>query len=152
MNPIFIIEHCENCQSHSWNTRHKPMQYQNAAQGIATCIKEVIPDAVVVFNMVPKEFAMSDIYCQLIPNDDESRPFYDVVPRIGALEVSFNGILIFSKCLSKQWPLYPAVAKRCYEVAQSAQEGQDIRKFITTGRSTPNLRSSGRKNYKTQQV
>ena len=43
--------------------------------------------------MVPKEFAMSDIYCQLIPNDDEKNPYYEVVPRIGSFEVSFNGVV-----------------------------------------------------------
>jgi len=30
----------------------------------------------VVFNLVPKKYAMSDIYCQLIPNDNESDPYY----------------------------------------------------------------------------
>lgn len=43
--------------------------------------------------MVPKEFAMSDIYCQLIPNDDDKNPYYEVVPRIGSFEVSFNGVV-----------------------------------------------------------
>ena len=43
--------------------------------------------------MVPKEYAMSDIYCQLIPNDDEKNPYYEVVPRIGSFEVSFNGVV-----------------------------------------------------------
>ena len=43
--------------------------------------------------MVPKEFAMSDIYCQLIPNDDDKNPYYEVIPRIGSFEVSFNGVV-----------------------------------------------------------
>lgn len=47
----------------------------------------------VVFNLVPKKYAMSDIYCQLIPNDSESDPYYQVMPRMGALEVSVNGIV-----------------------------------------------------------
>ena len=51
-----------------------------------------MPDCEVVFNLVPKENAMSDIYCQLIPNDGPS-PFYEVVPRIGAFELSFNGVV-----------------------------------------------------------
>lgn len=45
--------------------------------------------------MVPKEFAMSDIYCQLIPNDDDKNPYYEVIPRIGSFEVSFNGVVSF---------------------------------------------------------
>jgi len=47
---------------------------------------------------------MADIYCQLIPNDDESMPNYEVVPRIGSFEISINGVLLFSKCLSGCWP------------------------------------------------
>ena len=42
---------------------------------------------------MPKENAMSDIYCQLIPNDDPNQPFYEIVPRIGAFEISFNGVV-----------------------------------------------------------
>lgn len=38
-------------------------------------------------------YAMSDIYCQLIQNFDDSNPYYDVVPRVGAFEVSFNGVV-----------------------------------------------------------
>ena len=34
------------------------------------------PKADVVFNLVPKAYAMSDIYCQLIPNDNEEDPYY----------------------------------------------------------------------------
>ncbi len=38
-------------------------------------------------------WAMSDIYCQLIPNEDEAIPNYEIVPRIGAFEVSINGVV-----------------------------------------------------------
>lgn len=50
----------------------------------------------VVFNLVPKQHAMSDIYCQLIPNEDDNDPYYQVMPRMGAFEVSVNG------CVSNQ--------------------------------------------------
>lgn len=60
---------------------------------VAAAIKEHVKDGEVVFNLVPKENAMSDIYCQLIPNDDPKQPFYEVVPRIGAFELSFNGVV-----------------------------------------------------------
>ena len=101
----FIIEHCENCQTHQWNTRHNPEQYkQYAINGksyilelnldiVANAIKENVPSADVKFNMVPKVHAMSDIYCQLVPNDDDNNPYYEVVPRIGSFEVSCNGVV-----------------------------------------------------------
>ena len=58
---------------------------------MATAIKENVADCEVIMNLVPKIHAMSDIYCQLIPNDDEANPNYEVVPRIGSFEISING-------------------------------------------------------------
>jgi hypothetical protein len=74
---IFVIEHCENCQMHSWNTRHDANKYKANAMGgkfilsflniflqkVAGAIKERYSNCEVVFNMVPKVWAMSDIYC-----------------------------------------------------------------------------------------
>jgi len=37
---IFVIEHCENCSMHSWNTRHDANKYkQSALQGKEEYIK-----------------------------------------------------------------------------------------------------------------
>lgn len=93
---IFVIEHCENCQMHSWNTRHDANKYKQNAMGVAAAIKERYPNCEVVFNMVPKVWAMSDIYCQLIPNDDPNNACYEVVPRIGSFEVSINGVVSYT--------------------------------------------------------
>ena len=60
---------------------------------VAAAVKGQLPDAEVVFNLVPKVHAMSDIYCQLIPNDDPEQPYYEVVPRLWAFEVSVNGVV-----------------------------------------------------------
>ena len=54
-----------------------------------------IPDAIVVINKTPKEWVDHDIYCQLVPNDDEKEPYFNIVPRTGAFEVSFKGVVIF---------------------------------------------------------
>ena len=95
--------------------------------------------------MVPKVWAMSDIYCQLIPNDDPNNACYEVVPRIGSFEVSLNGVvstiflsfylyqLLFSKCMSGNWPSYPMVGERCGVAAQSVDNGQDISNLQTAG-------------------
>ena len=61
----------------------------------------------VVFNLVPKQHAMSDIYCQLIPNEDDNDPYYQVMPRMGAFEVSVNG------CVSNQQNYLLRVETRC---------------------------------------
>ena len=36
----FVIEHCENCQQHQWNTRHDASQYKSKAQEVGMTIKE----------------------------------------------------------------------------------------------------------------
>ena len=38
--------------------------------------------------------------------------YYDQVPRLGAFELSYDGILIYSKCMSGMWPSFPDVAKK----------------------------------------
>lgn len=30
---VFVVEHCENCELHQWNTRHDPEQYKQHAIG-----------------------------------------------------------------------------------------------------------------------
>ena len=30
---IFVVEHCENCHLHAWNTRHNEKQYRDNAVG-----------------------------------------------------------------------------------------------------------------------
>ena len=54
-----------------------------------------------IMNKVPKPWFEKDIYCQLIPNDDDNNPYYDVLPRIGAFEISTVvdnvDILLYSK-------------------------------------------------------
>lgn len=63
---------------------------------MASYIREAIPDAVVLKNMVPKAWAMADIYCQLIP-DDSQREFYEIIPRLGAYEISYKGVVSLKK-------------------------------------------------------
>ena len=54
-----------------------------------------VPDAIVVINKTPKEWVDHEIYCQLVPNDDDNDPYYNIVPRTGAFEVSFKGVVSF---------------------------------------------------------
>jgi hypothetical protein len=64
---------------------------------VAAKIKEIVPEAIVVINRAPKEWVDFEIYCQLIPNEDEKDPYYGIVPRTGAFEVSFKGVVSFLK-------------------------------------------------------
>ena len=62
MNKIFVIEHCDNCHMHQWNTRHDVKVYRNKAMEIIQAITDNVPNAEVWCNKVPKEHAMSEIY------------------------------------------------------------------------------------------
>lgn len=71
-------------------------------------------------NKVPKLWYDKPIYCQMVPNDDEREMFYQMVPRVGAFEVStvINGtdILLYSKMMSSMWPHARALTVRCKEL------------------------------------
>ncbi|WP_375180682.1 hypothetical protein [Enterococcus rotai] len=61
---VFVVEHCENCSStHAWCTRHDEKKYKDYAVIVAAAIKEHVGNCDVIFNLVPKQHAMSDIYC-----------------------------------------------------------------------------------------
>ena len=66
---------------------------------------------------------MSDIYCQLIPNDDEKNANYDMVPRLGAFEVSYKGVLLYSKILSLMWPDFKSVGSKCQRIHEKSKGG-----------------------------
>ena len=44
-------------------------------------------------NKVPKIWVDYEIYCQLVPNADINEPNYQMIPRTGAFEVSFKGVV-----------------------------------------------------------
>ena len=59
-------------------------------------------------NKVPKQWYEKEIYVQLIPNEDDKNQFYDILPRLGAFEVSTVvdnvDILFYSKQMTLLWP------------------------------------------------
>ena len=80
---------------------------------------------------------MHDIYCQLVPNDDDKNLCYDMIPRIGAFEVSYKGIILFSKMMSSVWPHFGAVAKyvdQMFNDMRSMSLVELSKKYTTTGK------------------
>ena len=69
------------------------MESQNTLYIVAAKIQECTPGVVVEINRVPKEWVDFEIYCQLIPNSDPNISTYQILPRIGAFEVSFKGVV-----------------------------------------------------------
>ena len=101
---IFIVETCQNCKEHHWNTRHDEAKYDEFYNKgkyfeknnnlVANSIMLRLPGAVVLRNQIPKSYLPYDLYCNLIPNEDENNPIYSQVPRTGAFEVSYKGMVI----------------------------------------------------------
>ncbi len=103
----FVIECCENCRNHQWNTRHDPAKYEefytkskynppnDRFPTVVGAISSRIPEANVLKNNIPKEWVDYDIYCQLLPDEDPDNHTYAQIPRIGAFEVSYKGVVSF---------------------------------------------------------
>ena len=68
----FVFEVCADCKNHKWNTRHNEAKYQQFFADTSRAIREKIPSAKCLMNKVPKVWYEKDIYCQLIPNEDEN--------------------------------------------------------------------------------
>ena len=94
---------------------------------------QLVPDCHVVLNMVPKEYAMSDIYSSLVPNADPNQLCYQIVPRIGAFEVSFNGFLLISKLQYRMWPSVSLVAGKCQKAFEAHSLGKELAEFQSMG-------------------
>lgn len=119
---------------------------------MATSIKSAVPGASCQKNKVPKPWYEKEVYCQLIPNEDDRNPDYDIVPRIGAFEIStvFDNvdILIYSKMMSSMWPHVPSVADRIKAFAEDAKsmKGAELKaKYQTTGRQVRAARSPSKR-------
>ena len=69
-----------------------------------------IPDVQLTLNF--------DLYNNLIQNEDETCPYFQQVPRIGAFEVSYKGMCVFSKMKGGYWPNTELVADKCAAVFQ----------------------------------
>jgi len=117
----FVFEVCAGCASHQWNTRHDEAKYLQYFSDCAAAIKAHIPNSECVMNKVPKPWYEKEIYCQLVPNEDEKDPYYQILPRIGAFDISTvhenTDILFYSKQMSTMWPHIPSVANQIKQFA-----------------------------------
>jgi len=81
-------------------------------------------------NQIPKSYLNFDLYNNLIQNDDETCPYYQQVPRIWAFEVSYKGMLIFSKLKGGYWPNTELVADKCAGMVREESQGGDCTMFL----------------------
>ena len=69
--PTFVVELCQDCANHGWNTRHDEAKYQEYFSRVAQAIIERMPNAMVMKNQIPKSYVDFELYNNLIPNNDE---------------------------------------------------------------------------------
>ncbi len=62
---------------------------------MAAKLHSTIQGAQVLTNKVPKTWVDYEIYCQLVPNSDNNEKAYMMIPRTGAFEVSFKGVVSY---------------------------------------------------------
>jgi len=55
------------------------------------------------------------------------------VPRTGSFEVSYKGMLIFSKLQGAYWPNVKLVASKCEAIIAADRDGDDVNPFLATG-------------------
>jgi hypothetical protein len=70
-----------------------------------------------------------------VPNEEGNTPYFQQVPRTGSFEVSYKGMLIFSKLKGGYWPNCELVADKCMMVVQDEMEGKDCAQYLAG--STP---------------
>ena len=137
----FVFEVSNNAASHQWHTWHDDAKYETMFASCSAAIKEAVPGAECIQNKVPKPWYEKEVYCQLIPNEDDNNPHYDILPRCGAFEIStvINNvdILFYSKQMSSMWPSASLVAKRIAAAMEDSKkmDANALReKYYTTGR------------------
>lgn len=73
----------------------------------------------------------------MIENHDPNNAYYAQAPRIYAFEVSYKGVLLYSKLLSLMWPNPGNVARKaseCHAQSMAGCSDADLRRdFQTTG-------------------
>ena len=113
-----------------WHTRHDEAKYQEFFKRIAEEIIKKIPNAMVMKNQIPKKYLPFDLYNNLVPNDEPDTPYYQQVPRSGSFEISYKGMLIFSKLKGGYWPNCELVADKCFMTVEDDKAGRDCSQYL----------------------
>jgi len=128
-----VIETCQNCKNCCWHTRHDEAKYIEYFNKVSAAIVERIPHAVTMRNQIPKSYLPYDLYCNLIPNNDPNCVSFMQVPRTGSFEVSYKGLLIFSKLQGGYWPNVKLVSSKFEAIIAADANVEDVTPFLASG-------------------
>ena len=108
-NDKVYIEHCQNCSTHNWCTKHDESKYISYFENCKAKILVVCPEVQVLCNQVPL-FLLSKLSSSQPKGKNPS------FPRIGSFEIYFKSVTIFSKLESGQWPQSTLIANKIREL------------------------------------
>jgi hypothetical protein len=103
------IEYCIDCHMHQWSTKHDEEKYYRYYKA---CKDEIISqyNSIAVYaNQIPP--GLKDLY-------GKKNSF----PRIGAFEVYYRGIVVFSKLQCGLWPHPKIVAKKITDIKENRRK------------------------------
>ena len=109
---FLIVQCCVDCSKHYSYTRHIEEKYIERLDGIRALLTNdpETQTVIVLKNKIPKQFDVNepphDIknYGQIVENNNERYPLYDLKPTLSSFEVTFNGHLLWSKLEHKSFP------------------------------------------------
>jgi hypothetical protein len=121
------IECCVNCREHAWCTRHQEEKYLH----FCTERMHSIPPIHIItisINLVHKaiEAYCADLGVRVSVNSN-------CTPRMGALEVSVDKAVIFSKLHTGFWPNFRRVAAKVHNYLNAVQNNKDTSEFVVKG-------------------
>jgi len=125
----------EVCNENTFCSDYNLQKYEKYANDLAGKIYDTCPDAVIVFNKVPKRWPKSKMFPNLLVDYDEQNEYHDLYPRGGAFEVSTvhemknmkTEMLFYSKIKGKMWPHIGNMAEKIARYWENIQRGANSR-------------------------
>ena len=96
------IEFCVRCEQHQWCTKHSSDKYQGYFNSCKNELQRFKPGLRVLANEIPPKLTAK--YFVRPEGEAKVVPGKLAFPRIGAFEVYYRGIVLFSKLSSGLWP------------------------------------------------
>lgn len=112
------------------HTRIDEAKYNEFFKKVAAAIIDRIPNAMIMKNQIPRAYLHYDLYNNLVPNEDENTPYFQQVPRTWSFEISYKGMLVFSKLKGGYWPNCELVADKCMLMVQDDNKGLDCTQYL----------------------
>lgn len=128
------IEHCLNCSSHAWCTKHDESKYISYFESCKKSIKDLCPELEIIQNQIPVH-----LISKFSTTDSKSWERKMNFPRLGSFEVYFKNKTIFSKLESGAWPQATILASKLKELLYSPKLPQIIKEKqnkLPTGRKS----------------